>query len=574
MLKLLLSVLGATVLSSACTSIGVTQVPATLQTGQFEITQAPALYTNGRAADLLYYDPENQLMLRSGSGGEQMLSDPLEKDVRRSYVELHSDGPWRYAMWRPKLSKAIEGVGIPGDKLVYVRSSPDGGKTFGPTQRLNQKGGAFKPFMASNGRGDVYVAYTDERLGGNLNIFLNVSHDHGQTWKKEDYKLTGTESQMAVDPSVVADGDHVYVSWMTTDAAKKFNVFVRASADRGETWAPPVAAHISEIQPATPLLINTAVGPLLCWGDIDAVRCTTSSDHARSWAPSIPVADSKGTAGLQLAMDPKGRVHLLFAKRPEEEKTKLNLFHAESVGGAPFSQPVRLSGGEPYTASTILPTMAFGDDGSALVAWVDMRYHRPVIAANYSRDGGATWLSDSVVLAGRKGMYHFFPTVAWAGEGVYSVAWQESDNRSNPVTTLGRTEYRVGAPGVAMSIPDAARLKQRVDAFWSVREENKWAEAYNYLDPFYREKTPQDVYAKSQGNVKYYGHRIAGEPEISGTRATVPLAYDSEVPEMSIRGKKIVVPRVEVTIPQEWIWVDGDWYQVLRDVMGGSSLLD
>lgn len=575
-LKLLLTMLGASLFLTACTGAAVkSEPPGEIKAGRLELSEAPSLERHGNEVDTLYYSPENRLVLRHGDGSELVLNEPNDKDARRSYTVLHSDGQGLYAVWRPKLIKAVEGVGGPGDKLVYFRASQDGGKNFGPIHRLNQQGGAFKPFIASNGKGDLYVAYTDERnSGSDIDIYLNVSHDRGTSWKKEDVKIDGNESRMSFNPSLVADGDRVYVSWLTKTYANEFKIFVRASEDRGETWMAPVAAHVSLAQPATPVLIKTAKGLLLCWGDVDAVRCASSADHSKSWSTSVAVDDSKGAAGLILAADPKGQAHILIAKKPEQEKAKVNLFHVFSADGSVFSKPQRLSGGEPYVASAILPTLSFGDDGSVLAAWVEMRYLRPVIAANYSRDGGKTWMESDIVLTAKKGLYNFFPAVSYAGAGRYAVVWQESANRSNPTSVIGQTEYRPGSPGVATPQPDVARLKERVNAFWSLREEDKWDKVYDLMDPFFREGNSRSAYVKTQGNVKYYSHRLVGEPEINGSRASVQVAYESEVPELMLKGKKVSVPKTEVEIPQEWIWVDGEWYQVFRDLFGGSSLIE
>lgn len=576
-LKLLLTMLGVSVFLTSCAGVGVKNQPQEdIKAGRLELTEAPTLERHGNEVEMLYYSPENRLVLRRPNGAEQVLNEVAnETDARRSYSVLHSDGQYLYALWRPKLIKGVEGIGGPGDKVVYFRASSDGGQSFGPIHRLNQQGGAFKPFVASNGKGDVYVAYTDERNSDSVSdVYVNVSHDRGASWKKEDVKMNGVESRMALNPSVIADGDRVYVAWFTRTYANDFKIFVRTSEDRGETWLAPVTAHVSHAQPATPLLIKTAAGLLLCWGEPDAVHCTSSADSARTWSPRVAVEDSLGTAGLVLAADPKGLAHMLIVRKPGDEKSRVNLFHAYSEDGKVFSKPQRLSGGTPFTASAIMPTITFGDDGSVLAVWVDMRYLRPVIAANYSRDGGKTWLEKDIVLAAKKGLFQFFPTVAYAGGGKYNIAWLETANRTDSSSVLGLTEYRPGWPGVSMPQPDVARLKARVDTFWSLREEAKWDQVYDLMDPYFREGHTRNAYAKSQGSVKYYGHRLVGEPEINGSKASVRVAYDSEVPELMLQGKKISVPRTEVEIPQEWIWMDEEWYQVFRDLFGGSALID
>lgn len=577
LLKLLATLLGASLFLSACAPLSPlkSEQAGEIKSGLLDIALTPKLVTQANVVQMIYFNPEGSVVLRRADGGEQVLNDENEKDMQRTNAVLHSDGQSLYALWRPKLIKAIDGVGGPGDKLVYFRASLDGGKSFGPVQRLNQKGGAFKPFIASSGKGDVYVAWTDERDSGtDLDIYLNVSNDRGANWRQKDIKINGAESKMAIDLSLVADSDRVHVSWMTRTDDQQFKIFVRSSEDRGATWQAPVAANISLSQPASPRLVKTSSGLLLCWGSAETVRCTRSTDFGKSWSDSVVVQDSEGAAGLVLEADPKGNAHMLIAKKPADEKAKLNFYHVMSEGGSVFSKPQRVTGGEPHKNTTILPVLSFGDDGSMLAAWVDMRYWRPVIAINYSADMGKTWLPDSVVLAGKKGVFHFFPTVSYAGSGKYSLAWLETVSRSIPGSVIGQADYRPGFRGVTMPPPDAKSLKERADKFWRLREADKWGEIYDLLDPYFREINSRSAYIKSQGSVKYFSHRLVNEPEIKGSLATVKVAYESEVPEVMLKGKKISIPKQEVEIDQEWVWVDGDWYQVFRDLFGGSALID
>ena len=574
-MKFTLALLGVSAFVSGCAPVSLHPVaqPVEIRAGGLEFGEAITSTRHANAVDLLYFNPENQLVMRRADGSEQVLNQDAPGDSRRANAVLHSDGQALYALWRPKLIKPVDGLGQTGAKLVYFRASLDDGKTFGPVQRLNQQGGAFQPFIASSGKGDVYVAWTDERNGSsNIDIYLNASNDRGANWKKQDFKLNGAESTVALNPSVVADGENAHVSWMTIDKDKQFKIFVRSTHDRGQSWLAPVAVNVAMEQPTSPSLVKTSTGLLMCWGVADIVRCSSSTDHGKTWSNSAVVADSKGMAGLVLASDPKGKAHLLIAKKTEEEKSAVNLFHAASSGAAEFGPVQRLSGGLPFKSSTVYPAIKFGDDSSVLVTWMDMRYIRSVVAANYSADGGKTWLANDVVLAGKKGMFNYYPTASYAGGGKYAVAWQETANRSEAKTVIGQMTYKPGSSGVAMAPPDAARLKTRADEFWTLREKEQYGAIFDMMDPYFKEINTRKGYEKSQGSVTYHAHRVVGEPMVTGNSATIKVAYDSEVPELMLKGKKISVPRQEVEIEQEWVWVDGDWFQVFRDLFGGSAI--
>lgn len=577
LIKWFFTCMGAPLFLAGCASVNVgSEQPVVIKASRFEISESVTTERHANAVEMLYFNPDNALTLRRPDGTEQILSDNKGGDVRLAYATLHSDGKALFAIWRPKLVKPIEGVGVNGDKLIYVRTSLDDGKTFGPVHRLNQKGGAFAPLVASNGLGDMYVAYTDERNGG-LDLYLNFSNDRGESWKAEDIKLNDdAQRTSAIDPSLVSNGNWVHASWLSRGSDQQFKLEVRSSEDRGAHWLTAQVAHSSVSQPGSPAMVRMGTtGLLLCWADVDAVRCKRSNDQNKTWGDSVTIADSAGTEGLFLSTDPKGQAHLLIVKKPSgDEKARINLFHTFTSDGATFSSLHRLNGGEPFGASTILPKLRFGDDGSAMAVWVDMRYVKPVIAGNYSSNGGASWLAQPIVLAGKVDLYHYFPSISYVSAGQYQIAWQESPDRTLPSSVIGTRTYRQGDPGVTMPTPNIERLKERVDAFWSAREAVKYDLVYNYMDPFFRETNSQSNYVKTQGLVKYYGHRIVGEPKLTEQKATVQVAYISEVPEIVMRGKKIVVPKKEVEVPQEWIWVDGDWYLVFLDIMGKNQLLD
>ena len=114
----------------------------------------------------------------------------------------------------------------------------------------------------------------------------------------------------------------------------------------------------------------------------------------------------------------------------------------------------------------------------------------------------------------------------------------------------------------------------RADEFWRLREKEQYGQLFDMMDPYFQEINTRKGYEKSQGSVVYHSHKLVGEPVIVANRARVGVSYDSEVPELMLQGKKVSVPRQEVEIQQEWVWVDGDWYQVFRDLFNSSAMQD
>ena len=70
----------------------------------------------------------------------------------------------------------------------------------------------------------------------------------------------------------------------------------------------------------------------------------------------------------------------------------------------------------------------------------------------------------------------------------------------------------------------------------------------------------------SQGVVKYYDFKIQ-EVNLTERVARVRVLYTMEIPELDLEGKRHSVPKRDEQTVQEWVWMDGDWYLVFRDLM-------
>jgi hypothetical protein len=93
---------------------------------------------------------------------------------------------------------------------IYTRRSDDGGRTWGPAQRLTRAPGlSHRPSVAAEGE-RVAVAWFDER-DGNLEIYFKESSDGGRTWSA-DRRLTAAPGESRHVTLALAGGD-LYAVW-------------------------------------------------------------------------------------------------------------------------------------------------------------------------------------------------------------------------------------------------------------------------------------------------------------------------------------------------------------------------
>ena len=93
---------------------------------------------------------------------------------------------------------------------IYYRRSLDGGLTFEPVQRLTDAAGpSQRPSIAVDGD-DVYVAWFDTRRSGS-EIYLRSSIDGGATWG-EELRVSDAGGQSR-RPTVALDDEFVHLIW-------------------------------------------------------------------------------------------------------------------------------------------------------------------------------------------------------------------------------------------------------------------------------------------------------------------------------------------------------------------------
>ncbi len=529
----------------------------------------------------------------SRDGAEQVLAEPRAQYGRISLPALLADGSGTHVFWRTKLGARVAGLGKPGDKFVFVRSSEDGGKTFGPPRQLSSGDGAFEPKAAGNGKGAVYAAWVDERHGP-YHLFLNASRDAGRSWQAQDTKIDilppgkgGT-----LEPALIADGDQVWVSWMQgvrageaaplTNAEKakakrpapapgdgnNFALLVRRSADQAKTWEPPVTAAYVRHQPNNPTLVRAKGKLFLFWYDVAGIQAVVSADDGRNWKPVENLPALADVAGLSIAADPaSGAVVMVYTLFPPQSKPAL--YATVSADGERFDPPAHLADKPAHSTTSLFPEIVIGSAGSVLVLWQDSRYIRSTVCARLSEDGGRSWAKTDRCLEEQPGKYPvYFPRGAVDGQGRFHAVWVRytSDRFQKSQVVQTDIDRAVLLKPDSGGKADRGRLEARAAGFWKTRTSGDWLKSYDYFDPFYRAQVRREAYVGTQGTVKYHDFKIE-QVDITGSVAQVRVHYSMEIPELDLQGKLHKVPKRDEDTVQEWIWIDNDWHLAFKDLM-------
>ena len=362
---------------------------------------------------------------------------------RSSSPRVDSDGKGHvYAVWWTKHGD--------GKKDVLLSTSRDFGASFGPPVKLNRDHGAFPPEISVDGKGHVYVVWSDERTkggdgsqrgrSGGHRIYFNRSDDHGTTWLTQDLQLSGEDiSQgrvMQAWPQIRSDDHgHVYVIWFDTRHGWG-SVYFRASDDFGRTWREELRVKVGEGDVEGPMeMAADDQGHLyVVWADNRdgeyGIYLVASTDHGRTWSKDVRLDVAKGKASRAslptLAADPSGHVYVAWQDaRHGGWDIYLNL--SSDFGKTWRTEGLRLNAGPPGEAEAQLPQIALDGKGTIAVAWQENRGHdqQEGIYLIWSTDFGKTWLNTDIRADEQKsGEAAVRPQIDMLQDGAVVLAWE------------------------------------------------------------------------------------------------------------------------------------------------------
>ena len=416
---------------------------------------SPHLHVDSSGAFyLLWQDVQDSqagrvFFMRSLDRGQSWAPEAYELDrdkpsgARSSSPRLASDGHGNvYAAWWTKYRD--------GKKDVLVRTSRDGGASFGPAVKVNLEHGAFPPEVSADGKGHLYVVWSDERTAGGdesqrgrsagHRLYVNRSDDYGATWLAQDLQLSGEASSqgrvMQAWPQVRSDDQgHVYVIWFDTRDGGG-SIYFRASDDFGRTWREErrVKGGAGDVEGPMEMAADAQGHLYIAWADNRegeyGIYLVASTDHGRTWSQEVRLDVAKAKASRAslptLAADPAGHVYVAWQDaRHGGWDIYLNL--SSDFGKTWRPAGVRLNTGSPGEAEARLPRLALDGQGTMAVAWQEDRGadQQEGIYLIGSADFGQTWLTPDIRVDDQpSGGAAVNPQIAMRQDGTAVIAWE------------------------------------------------------------------------------------------------------------------------------------------------------
>lgn len=501
-------------------------------------------------------------------------------DVAGRYPFLVLQGDQVYVLWWKKTKPS-------GEKFLYFSASDDGGRSFRPAQVINRDAGALSPAsFASDGDGHLGAIYMDER-DKQYKIFFNYSLDDGHTWQARDARLDAVGTHIlkdgskvgrpgAIEPKLAYNGSHLIATWKEYVTAlpggkSELRLVSRTSDDWGKTWQPVIPIYMGE-HFVTEDVVLVQDGYFYHFGHANTVGVLAHRTvDGKTWESLGVLPGSEKSVNSQLSVaTTTGAINLVYTAKPDKTPNEIDFGRLDTATGKWHGPAQRIDRKGESITQAVNPTIAALPDDRLLIAWQDYSSIRPGIYVTTSADGGKTWasapshLTDPVHAAVN-------PQLVVDGDSVSLFYLRSMSDDLRKAEYVERklafaSDGTVVMPPEHASISEAQRaelLHKRADEFWKLREQGKFADTYDYYDPYFRAKVSKQQFAGRQANVIFKRHDI-GKVEIHGNVGYAPTLYTFEVPEQIVAGEKFSVPPTDDYIKSEWVWMDGNWYFVFQ----------
>lgn len=280
------------------------------------------------------------------------------------------------------------------------------------------------PAMVVDSGGDVHLFWSyktadSPHRGGNL---IGYARFDGQKWSNPNFVLASPNGESTDSPRVAFDAAHgdIHVLWLgitTSYRTRIYHSYAHASAAwSAQGWSSPNAVPTQgDTRTTPPLWIDNR-------GVLHVVVETTqgafymrSTDRGNTWTEPVAIANLAGEEAISisdLAMDPRGRLHVVWAQYLTSNEMWREIYYSRSTDeGKNWSPAVNLSG-QHYISQPSLAVVGKDEihivwNGSGSDSW---RFHA------YSTDGGSTWSEGKPIL--RVGGWAGRPALAVDGSGI------------------------------------------------------------------------------------------------------------------------------------------------------------
>lgn len=513
---------------------------------------------------------------------------------------LHYDGKSLYAFWWYADSNKA--------KYLKVRVSKDQGLTFDPEVILNTGTGVLPEIsIASDGQGNIAVAYTDERKLG-YGVYINYSKDSGSSWQKNDTRLdqsiitNAMQQNGNTDPATFANSpklaflkNTLVAVWQQVDMTEvghKLRIISKALSVKNDVWGNEVDIFsASNMQPVS-LSAFSDQEKLYVFGMLGDEKGFTGfythDVNAQSWT-EINNAGLGDGFNKRLISWVRGvfsgdNLVLTFTSRNTDNTGKV---HADVVTLSTkthqwLSQVHHLDAdkGHDLTKSTY-PDIVNTSSG-VIIAWEDYRPLVPALYMNISKDNGKSWQSASQPLTTPGTSVAKDPRWILGKDKLWLTYFLVILDGKNPEGARMYQEYdlvegQYNFPKIVINKPSKeelqTRLIDRVNKFWLLREERKWEETWDYMEPVYRERFNKTEWLAQQGRLSFSKTAvdetsIVITDNIAILDANVDVSVNQQVAK---EGLLESAPPKNQKVEMRWGWFYDDWY-FMPDIIFGNHL--
>lgn len=554
-----------------------------------ELQAMPAVRASATGLGLLYSDKRG-VVYKSAS--KELILDSLAG----SDHWLYADQSKLYAVWWLVDNTKTK------QKSIMLSYSVDGGETFAKAIKLNAKEDALgEVSLVTDGINQVAISYADERNPGRF-VYFNRSEDGGKTWLAEDQRLDNslaaasmmTPAQQALPFANSAKlgvvNKQLVAVWQQADIIDNqpvMQILSKISPDFGKTWG--ATQLVVKLPKPEAVELTAATGELgmyiiLGMPDAGGMGLYELKDTNKPWIAidASQVVSKEAYSGLFKSVIHGKNLVIAFIEEKQGVKNKVKLATYLSESGTWAGLPLELDKdkGHDITRSG-MPTL-IATDKEVLVAWEDYRSLIPSIYANLSKDSGKTWLPQAKRLTTDGLTINNMPTLVANRDQVwlFYITGQPKGENAKPTyayQTFAIKDGLVELPTIKLPIVADDKRKEmlieRANKFWALREDRKWEETWDYMEPVYRQRFDKKEWVFNQDRLSY-SKTVVDEAsvDIKGNfgllKANVSVGMTNQVGR---EGLIEATPPQEQSLDMRWGWFYDNWYFV-PDVVFGNHL--